>query len=106
MPPIVAVIAPGMMGSAVAKRMTSSGLEVRTLLAGRGKDTLARAKAAGMTGASDAEIAACDFILSILPPGSALELAETLAPAVRAAARKPIYVDCNALDPATVLRID
>ncbi len=105
MQPIVAVIAPGMMGSAVAKRLTVSGLEVRTLLDGRGADTLARARAAGMTGASQAQIAACDIILSILPPGSALSLAEQLAPALRAAAKKPIYVDCNALDPATVLRI-
>src|ERR1700722_683987 len=86
MQPIVAVIAPGMMGSAVAKRMTSSGLEVRTSLEGRGPDTLARAKAAGMTGASDDAIAACDIVLSILPPGSALELAEKLAPALRGAA--------------------
>ena len=46
-----------------------------------------------------------DIILSILPPGDALGLAERLAPALRAAAKKPIYVDCNALDPATVLRI-
>ena len=105
MQPIVAVIAPGMMGSAVAKRLTANGLEVRTLLDGRGPDTLARAKAAGMAGASEAQIAACDFILSILPPGSALELAERLAPALRAAAKKPIYTDCNALDPASVLRI-
>jgi 3-hydroxyisobutyrate dehydrogenase-like beta-hydroxyacid dehydrogenase len=105
MQPIVAVVAPGMMGSAVAKCLTISGLEVRTLLEGRGADTLARAKAAGMTGASATQIAECDIILSILPPGSALELAEKLAPALRAATKKPVYVDCNALDPATVLRI-
>jgi 3-hydroxyisobutyrate dehydrogenase-like beta-hydroxyacid dehydrogenase len=105
MQPIVAVIAPGMMGSAVAKRLTAHGLEVRTLLDGRGAETLARAKDAGMTGASDAQIAECDFILSILPPGSALGLAEQLAPALRAASKKPVYIDCNALDPATVLRI-
>jgi putative dehydrogenase len=105
MQPIVAVVAPGMMGSAVAKCLTTSGLEVRTLLEGRGADTLARAKAAGMTGAAAAQIAECDIILSILPPGSALELAEKLAPALRAATKKPVYVDCNALDPATVLRI-
>ena len=77
MQPIVAVIAPGMMGSAVAKRLTTNGLEVRTLLDGRGADTLARAKDAGMIGVSDAQIAACDIILSILPPGNALELAGT-----------------------------
>jgi L-threonate 2-dehydrogenase len=105
MQPIVAVIAPGMMGSAVAKRLTANGLEVRTLLKGRGADTLARAKDAGMVDATEAQIAACDIILSILPPGSAVELAEQLAPALRAAAKKPIYVDCNAVDPATVLRI-
>ena len=105
MQPIVAVIAPGMMGSAVAKRLSSSGLEVRTSLEGRGADTIARAKAAGMTAASDAQIAECDFILSIVPPGSALQLAERLAPALRGADKKPIYVDCNALDPSTVLRI-
>ena len=105
MQPIVAVIAPGMMGSAVAKCLTANGIEVRTALEGRGADTLARANDAGMIGASDAQIAASDIILSILPPGSALQLAEKLAPALRAAAKKPIYVDCNALDPATVLRI-
>lgn len=105
MEPIVAVIAPGMMGSAVAKRLTSSGLKVLTLLAGRSEATIARAKAAGMTGATEAEVAGADIILSIVPPGDALGLAERLAPALTAASRKPIYVDCNALDPGTVLRI-
>src|SRR5207249_4188407 len=56
-------------------------------------------------GVPDEQIAACDIVLSILPPGEALGLAERLAPVLRAAAKKPIYVDCNALDPATVLRI-
>ena len=105
MQPIVAVIAPGMMGSAVGHRLVENGIEVRTALAGRSADTIARAKAAGMIGVSDEQIAASDIILSILPPGDALGLAERLAPALRAAAKKPIFVDCNALDPATVLRI-
>src|SRR5215470_10106507 len=105
MQPIVAVIAPGMMGSGVGGRLVENGIEVRTALTGRSEATVARAKAAGMVGASDEQIAACDIILSILPPGDALGLAERLAPALRAAATKPIYVDCNALDPATVLKI-
>jgi 3-hydroxyisobutyrate dehydrogenase-like beta-hydroxyacid dehydrogenase len=58
-----------------------------------------------MIGATDEQIAGADIILSILPPGEALGLAERLAPALRAAARKPIYVECNALHPGTVLRI-
>jgi L-threonate 2-dehydrogenase len=105
MQPIVAVIAPGMMGSGVGQRLVENGVEVRTALGGRSDATVARAKAAGMVGASDQQIAACDIILSILPPGDALGLAERLAPALRAATQKPIYVDCNALNPGTVLRI-
>lgn len=105
MKPTVAVIAPGMMGSAVAKRLTENGIEVRTSLAGRSPATLARARDAGMVDASDAGIAECDIILSILPPGDAVALAERLAPALRDANHKPIYVDCNALDPRTVRRV-
>ncbi|MGE0222662.1 MAG: DUF1932 domain-containing protein [Acetobacteraceae bacterium] len=105
MKPTVAVIAPGMMGSAVAKRLTQNGVEVRTSLAGRSQATVDRARAAGMVDAPDTELAACDFILSILPPGDAVSLAERLAPAMRATARKPTYVDCNAIDPSTVLRV-
>lgn len=101
----VAVIAPGMMGSAVASRLTQHGVAVRTLLAGRSDATRARAKAAGMADASLDQIAACDFVLSIVPPNQALALAEQLAPALRAAVRKPVYVDCNAVSPETVLRI-
>ena len=105
MQPVVAVIAPGMMGSAVGARLVENGLQVRTSLAGRSPATLARAKSAGMADASDQQIVESDIILSILPPGDALGLAERLAPLLRTATKKPIYVDCNALDPATVVRI-
>ena len=101
----VAVIAPGAMGSGVAARLTEHGVTVRTLLAGRSAETVARAHKAGMTDATEDEIAGCDIILSIVPPGEALGLAERLAPALRRASRKPLYVDCNAVDPGTVLRI-
>jgi L-threonate 2-dehydrogenase len=106
MPPIISVIAPGMMGSAVAKRLTQAGSTVRTVLHGRSADSISRAKAAGMVDASPIEIAEADVILSIVPPGQALALAEQLAPALRDASRKPIYVDCNAVSPQTVLKID
>ncbi|MFZ0524699.1 MAG: NAD(P)-binding domain-containing protein, partial [Xanthobacteraceae bacterium] len=74
MTPVIAIIAPGAMGAAVGKRLTDSGLRVLTSLAGRSAETVARAKSAGMADASDEEIAAADFILSILPPGDALAL--------------------------------
>lgn len=106
MPPTVSVIAPGMMGSAVAKRLTAAGVKVRTSLKGRSAATIARADAAGMTDATDLELVQSDFILSIVPPGQAVALAERLVSAMRDVRRKPVYVDCNAVSPDTVMRID
>lgn len=105
MPPIVSVIAPGMMGSAVAKRLAQAGVEVRTLLAGRSPASVRRAQAAGMRDADAQAVTQADIILSIVPPGQAVVLARQLAPALRDAVRKPVYVDCNAVSPETVRRI-
>jgi L-threonate 2-dehydrogenase len=58
-----------------------------------------------MVSASDEEIAATDFILSILPPGDAVALAQRFAPALTASNSKPVFVDCNAVSPPTVERI-
>ncbi len=105
MTPVVAVIAPGMMGAGVGGRLVENGVKVLTSLRGRSEETVARAKAAGMADASDEEIAAADFVLSILPPGDAFSLAERFAPALKASNSKPLYVDCNAINPSTVERV-
>jgi putative dehydrogenase len=106
MKPVVALIAPGNMGSAVGKRLTENGLQVLTSLEGRSEESVARARAAGMTDASPDQIAAADLILSIVPPGEALALAERFAPALARGNRKPAYVDCNAVNPKTVAGIE
>ena len=105
MTPVVAVIAPGMMGAAVGKRLVDNGLKVLTSLKDRSAETATRAKAAGMAAAGDEEIASSDFILSILPPGDAVALAERFQPALKASNAKPVYVDCNAINPKTVDRV-
>ncbi len=105
MTPVVAVIAPGMMGAAVGKRLVDNGLKVLTSLTGRSAETADRARAAGLVTASDEEIAATDYVLSILPPGDAVSLAERFVPALKASNAKPIYVDCNAINPVTVERV-
>jgi len=105
MSPVVAVIAPGAMGAAVGKRLADNGLTVLTSFAGRSEETRARAKAAGMTAVKDGDIARADFILSILPPGDALSLAQRFVPALTASNAKPVYVDCNAINPKTVDRV-
>ena len=105
MNPVVAVVAPGMMGAAVGGRLAAHGLKVLTSLTGRSAETVARAKSAGLSAASDEEIAAADFILSILPPGDAVKLAMRFAPALSASNAKPVFVDCNAVSPQTAERV-
>ncbi|GAC1340759.1 MAG: NAD(P)-dependent oxidoreductase [Acetobacteraceae bacterium] len=98
---IITVIAPGAMGSGIARVLTGAGAQVLTMLDGRSPATAARAEAAGMRAASEVEIAASDLILSIVPPAQALSLAERLAAPLAASARKPLVVDCNAVDVRT-----
>ena len=105
MAPVVAVIAPGMMGSAVGKRLTERGVKVTTVLGGRSSGSAARAREAGMVPVSDAEAVTADMVLSIVPPVAALPLAERLLPHLQANRQKPIYVDCNAVSPQTVVDI-
>jgi putative dehydrogenase len=104
---VFTVVAAGMMGSAVAARLHERGAEVRTALAGRSQASVARAAAAGMTGvARDSDLVdGVDIVLSIVPPGEAVGLAERFAPLLTAAKRKPVYLDCNAVSPATAKRI-
>jgi 3-hydroxyisobutyrate dehydrogenase-like beta-hydroxyacid dehydrogenase len=101
----VAIIAPGNMGAAVGGRLTENKVNVLTSLAGRSQASAARAKSAGMTAVADAQLTESDFLLSIVPPGDALALAQRLAGVLGAANKKPVYVDCNALSPQTVERI-
>ncbi|WP_375456782.1 DUF1932 domain-containing protein [uncultured Methylobacterium sp.] len=100
--PTIAIIAPGAMGSAVAARLTGHGARVLTSLTGRSGTTRARAEAAGMVHAGDADLAAADLVLSILPPADAAALARRLAPSLAGAPRKPVYVDLNAVSPNTL----
>jgi 3-hydroxyisobutyrate dehydrogenase-like beta-hydroxyacid dehydrogenase len=95
----IAVIAPGAMGSAIAGLLTAHKATVLTTLDGRSAASIARAHAAGMEDAPLAAIAAADILLSILPPIEAMPLARRLGPALAASPTKPLYVDCNAINP-------
>jgi len=105
MKPVVTIVAQGAMGSGVGARLVEHGLEVTTSLAGRSEASAKRARDAGMRPVSDEEAAAADYFLSIVPPGDALQLAEKFAGIIKRGNRKPIYVDCNAVNPETAVRI-
>lgn len=105
MTPSVAIIAPGAMGSAVARRLHENGLRVITSLQERSPESASRALNAGMADVARSELAQADILLSIVPPGSAIPLAEELAAEFARASRKPLYVDCNAINPQTAARV-
>ncbi len=105
MTPTVSIVAPGAMGAAIGARMRRHGAAVGTSLLGRSAHSARRAAEAGLVDRPDDELVDADVLMSIVPPGEAVALAERLAPALRDAARKPLYVDCNAVAPATVQRI-
>jgi 3-hydroxyisobutyrate dehydrogenase-like beta-hydroxyacid dehydrogenase len=104
MKPVVAIIAPGSMGSAVGRRLVEHGLDVTTSLAGRSQESVARAHEAGMKAVADAQLTSADFFLSIVPPAEALPLASRMAALFERNNRKPVYVDCNAVSPDTKTR--
>ena len=105
MQPSIAVLAPGAMGAGIGRRLVEHGSHVLTSLAGRSAGSRARAAEAGMVAADDATIAGAGIILSVVPPHEAVAIAERFAPAMAAAAAKPVFVDCNAVDVRTVERV-
>jgi len=105
MTPTVAIIAPGSMGAGVGQRLSEHKVKVLTSLAGRSETSAKRARAAGMVALDDAQLTEADFLLSIVPPGEALALAKRLSPVLTAANSKPVYVECNAVSPRTMLAI-
>ena len=107
MPETIAIIAPGEMGSATGRRLQEHGARILTSLAGRSPASAARAERAGFVVIDDPArlVEESTLLLSIVPPGEAVGLAERLAPVLAAARRKPVFVDCNAVSPETARRI-
>jgi 3-hydroxyisobutyrate dehydrogenase-like beta-hydroxyacid dehydrogenase len=97
--PVIAVVAPGQMGAGLGRRLTETGCRVLTSLDGRGEASRRRAAEAGMEDASDQALCQADLLLSVIPPAEALAFAQRMAPALAVAARKPVFVDCNAISP-------
>jgi 3-hydroxyisobutyrate dehydrogenase-like beta-hydroxyacid dehydrogenase len=104
--PTVAILGAGSMGSAIGRALTQSGARVLTSLEGRSAASAARAREAGMEDASLDGLAACEFILSIVPPAVAIDTAKRMAPMLERASVPPLYIDCNAINPDTVREIE
>ena len=103
----VAIVGPGEMGAAVGRRLRESGARVITTLKGRGAASVERVRNANLDVIDNDDILVAEsaLILSIVPPGEAIGVAERFRGPLTRAAVKPIFVECNAVSPATVRRI-
>jgi 3-hydroxyisobutyrate dehydrogenase-like beta-hydroxyacid dehydrogenase len=103
----VAIIGAGEMGSAVGRRLHDSGVRVMTELKARSDLSVRRVTEAGLEIINDDQRLAreADFMLSIVPPGVACEVAERFREPMHRSNRKPVFVECNAIAPDTVRQI-
>ena len=99
----VCILHPGEMGAEVGRAARTGGARVLWVSTDRGSATRDRAGAAGLedAGSLDAALAQSSIVLSVSPPHAALAVAENVA----ARGFHGVYVDANAVSPATTRRI-
>lgn len=99
----IALLNPGEMGAAVGAQLKTRGFDVAWASAGRSAATRQRAGQAGLrdAGSTADALRDADIALSIVPPHAALDLACEVA----ALGFKGIYIDANAISPATAREI-
>jgi len=95
----VGLLHPGEMGAAIGAALLAAGHEV--LWASEGRSEATRRRAADFVDAGSVAnvIARSEVVFSVVPPSAAFELAESLP------AFDGIYVDANAVSPATAVRV-
>jgi len=103
----IAIVGQGDMGSAVAAAFIAGGHRVITDLSGRSAHTRRLSAAAGSEdlGSGEALVREADMVLSILPPAQADGFATYVLQTMAAVGRRPLYVECNAIAPASLQKI-
>ncbi len=107
----VGLLHPGEMGAAVGQCLAAAGHRVLWVPEGRSPASAARAAAAGLTAASGGLaglVREADVIVSVCPPHAALDVARQVAAlgaAGEGAGFGGVYVDANAVSPATAREI-
>src|SRR4029450_7981215 len=100
--PVVGLLHPGEMGSAIGATLVASGNRVLWASAGRGVQTRERAAGLGLGGAGwfEALVKQAATVLSVAPPHAALEVAREVA----GFRFRGIFVDANAIANAATIR--
>ena len=96
----VGLLHPGEMGAAVGAVLRRQGVRVVWASDGRSEETRARAEDAGLEDVgSVSRVAEADVVFSICPPHAALDVARSLE------SFGGVYVDANAVSPATATKV-
>ena len=97
----IAILSPGDMGHGVGKALGEHGYDVITCLTGRSQRTRDLAAAGGFRDVPSLEemTLQADLIMSILVPDQAVDVADQVADAMRAAGTSRPFADCNAVSP-------
>lgn len=103
----VGLLSPGDMGHSIGGLLHGNGVRVLTYLGDRSERTRALAAQAGIadTPSLDALVGEADILLSVLVPARATAVADQVAAAIERTGADLLYVDCNAIAPATVEQI-
>ena len=99
----ILLLHPGEMGASIGAALRANGHAVRWVSVSRSDATRQRAVAADLTSAESLEegLAGVESVISVCPPGAAVDVARS----VQDTGFDGIYVDANAVSPATSSRL-
>ena len=101
----VGIVSPGAMGGALGRGWAEAGARVVATLEGRSGRTRALAHGVEALPSLAEVVAASDVVVSVVPPGEALDVARAIREAAVATGATPLVADLNAVSPATVARV-
>jgi hypothetical protein len=89
----VGIVSPGAMGSAVGNVLAGGGARVMATVVGRSARTAQLAEGLELLADLDAVVRASEIVLSIVPPGLAVEVARDIASASRRVDADPVVLE-------------
>ncbi len=103
----IAILYPGDMGAAIGRELRAAGHHVRTDVSDRSQQTRDTAQTEGFQLAETltAALDRVDLIISLVPPGEAVNTARRVSETLQAApasTQPPVYLDLNSISPATM----
>ena len=105
--PVIAIISPGDMGHVVGGVLNQRGFKTITALEGRSDLSRIRAERAMISDVGHIKnlISEANILLSIMPPQHAIDLAYKVSKQILNEGGNIIFADCNAIAPATTIKI-